>query len=409
MSRNGKFRIAVRNFGPFESAIRKQWDCFEAEAQTGLTLEAESFDLHALQDTLFTQHGLARGDWDVAFLNTDWVAAVHESQPVVNLAEHLEDAPPEQYPRDWSPSLLRLQNVEGFVVGLPYHDGPECLLYRKDLFENPEEQQAYRKQFGVPLRVPETWPEFRQVARFFQRPGQGLYGTVFAAFPDGHNTVYDFLLQLWTRGGELFDKAGRIRFETPEAMDALQFYRSMLDGSAAHPDCLTMDSVKSGLAFAAGEIAMMVNWFGFGVMCETFAGSQVKGAVDIAPVPRGEGGSPISLNVYWFLSIAAGSPHRDIAYRFLRHCLSAKMDKLLTLDGATGCRKSTWNDPDVNGIIPFYNRLESLHANARELPRLVRWPKIAAVIDELVSALTQTDIPVPQLVREADKKASGIV
>jgi multiple sugar transport system substrate-binding protein len=259
------------------------------------------------------------------------------------------------------------------------------------------------------LRVPETWNEFRQVARFFQRPDQRLYGTVFAAFPDGHNTVYDFLLQLWTRGGELFDEAGKIHFETPEALDALQFYRGMLDGSAAHPDCLMMDSVKSGLAFASGEIAMMVNWFGFGVMCETFAASRVKGVVDIAPVPRGEAGSSISLNVYWFLSIAAGSPHRDVAYRFLRHCLAAKMDKLLTLDGATGCRKSTWNDAEVNGVIPFYNRLESLHANARELPRLASWPKIASVIDGLVSALTQTNTPVPQLLREADKKASGIV
>src|SRR6185312_16083518 len=183
----------------------------------------------------------------------------------------------------------------------------------------------------------------------------------------------------------------------------------MLDGSASQPDCLTMDSVKSGLTFAAGDIAMMVNWFGFGVMCETFAESRVKGMVDIAPVPRGDAGSSVSLNVYWFLSIAAGSPHRDIAYRFLRHCSSAKMDKLLTLDGATRCRKSTWNDAEVNGIIPFYNRLESLHANARELPRLASWPKIAAVIDGLVSALTQTNTPVPQLVREADEKASGIV
>jgi multiple sugar transport system substrate-binding protein len=408
VSRNRTFRIAVRNFGPFESAIRKQWHCFESEAQSGLTLEAESFDLHALQDTLFTQQGLVRGDWDIAFLNTDWAASVYESQSVVNLTPYLESTPPEGYPGDWSPSLLRLQNVDGFVLGLPYHDGPECLLYRKDLFENPNEQRAYNEQFGAPLRVPETWNEFRQVARFFQRPERRFYGTVFAAFPDGHNTVYDFLLQLWTRGGELFDETGKIRFETSEAIEALQFYREMLDASAAHPDSLKMDSVKSGLAFASGEIAMMVNWFGFGVMCETFHGSRVKGVVDIAPVPRGEAGSSVSLNVYWFLSIAVGSPHRDTAYRFLRHCLSAKMDKLLTLDGATGCRKSTWNDPEVNSIIPFYNRLESLHANARELPRMASWPKIAAITDDLVSALTQTNTPVLQLVREADKKASAI-
>ena len=49
-----------------------------------------------------------------------------------------------------------------------------------------------------------------------------------------------------------------------------------------HPDCREMDSVKSGLAFAAGEVAMMVNWFGFAAMCEMIPESRVKGRVDVA-------------------------------------------------------------------------------------------------------------------------------
>ncbi|MGH9583626.1 MAG: extracellular solute-binding protein [Bryobacteraceae bacterium] len=379
-------------------------------ARTGLTPEAEAFDLHALQETLFAQRGLAEGRWDVAFLSTDWIAAARESQCVMDLTPFLQGDPPERYPQDWSQSLLRLQSVGGSILGVPYHDGPECLIYRKDLFSDSTERQAYQKRYGVPLDVPRTWSEFEQVARFFQRPDRRLYGTAFAAFPDGHNTVYDFLLQLWTRGGELFDHAGQIHFETAEAIEALRFYRSMLkDGSVIHPDCREMDSVKSGLAFAAGEIAMMVNWFGFAVMGETFAGSRVKGNVDVALVPAGKNTPSVSLNAYWVLSIATGSARREIAYRFLRHCLSAQMDKLLTLEGATGCRKSTWNDTEVNACIPFYNRLESLHANARELPRLTCWPKIAAVIDDLLAALIETEIPILQLVREADKKASGII
>lgn len=252
----------------------------------------------------------------------------------MDLTPFLRRDPPEDYPCGWSESLLRLQNVNGAILGLPYHDGPECLIYRTDLFNNPAEQHAYQEQHGVPLRIPHTWGEFEQAARFFQRPRQRLYGTAFAAFPDGHNTIYDFLLQLWTGGGELFGQTGEIHFDTPEALEALRFYRSMLqDESPVHPECREMDSVKSGLAFAAGEIAMMVNWFGFAVMGETVDSSRVKGKVDIASVPRGEGASSVSLNAYWVLSIAAGSPHRELAYRFLRHCLSAPMDKLLTLGG----------------------------------------------------------------------------
>lgn len=59
----------------------------------------------------------------------------------------------------------------------------------------------------------------------FTRPRVGLYGTAFAAFPDGHNTVYDFRLQLWTRSGELFDDSGDMLLDTREARDALDFCR----------------------------------------------------------------------------------------------------------------------------------------------------------------------------------------
>ena len=405
MKRDQTFRVAIRKFDPFESAIRKQWAAFEAFAGTRLTLDAQAFDLHGLTDALFERKGLLLGDWDVAFINTDWIASLHASKAVFDLAPLLEKDPPDDFPNGWTPSLLRLQQIDCSVLGVPYHDGPECLIYRKDLFEDPKEQRAYQERFGGPLRVPRTWQEFYQVAQFFQRPENGLYGTAFAAFPDGHNTVYDFLLQLWTRGGELFDRSGRIQLDTPQAIHALAFYRSMLeDASAVHPQCREMDSVKSGLAFAAGEIAMMVNWFGFAAMSETLADSRVKGRVDIANIPQAESGPSTSLNIYWILCIAAGSPHREIAYQFLRHCLAAPMDKLLTMEGGIGCRRSTWNDPDVNRAVPFYKRLENLHLNAREIPRLPEWPHVASVVDELVSKVIQTRKPVDQLCREAQAR-----
>jgi multiple sugar transport system substrate-binding protein len=409
VKREESFRIAVRKFDPFESAVRKQWDAFEVQTRTELVLDAQAFDLHPLVETLFTVDGLRRGDWDVAFLNTDWIASANASGSVLDLAPFLRDLPPDGYPDGWSDSLLRLQDIDGRVIGLPYHDGPECLIYRKDLFEDPKQQLAYQTAFGVPLEPPRTWDEFHRVARFFQRPDEGLYGAVFAAFPDGHNTVYDFLLQLWTRGGELIDDAGRIQFDTAESREALGFYRSMLqDDSAVHPGCREMDSVKSGLAFAAGEVAMMVNWFGFAAMCETLPESRVKGRVDIANVPHAAGGHSTSLNIYWLLSIPAGCVHTEIAYAFLRHCLSRQMDKLLTLEGAIGCRRSTWGDPQVNKTIPFYNRLDDLHANARELPRRADWPEIASIIDDLVLQSIQTDKSANKLLRAAAKKAQGL-
>jgi len=273
--RNKTFRIAVRKFSPFESAIPKQWQSFDAEAKTGLQLEPVALDLEPLHRQLFSEFGLATGSYDLAMISTDWLAEANASLALVDLSPYLASSPPEGYPDAWSESLLRLQRFGDRVLGLPFHDGPECLIYRRDLFEDEAEQSRFREHFGEPLTVPRTWDEFRRVARFFTRPDQELYGTVFAGYPDGHNTVYDFCLQLWSLGGELFDANGRMLLDTPQACDALEYYRSIFhDESAIHPGSVTFDSVRSGMAFAAGEVAMMVNWFGFAAMSETIEESR---------------------------------------------------------------------------------------------------------------------------------------
>jgi multiple sugar transport system substrate-binding protein len=195
-----------------------------------------------------------------------------------------------------------------------------------------------------------------------------------------------------------------LRLDTPQAVEALEFYRLMLDDKeAVHPASRDMDSVKTGYAFANGEVALMVNWFGFAAMAQTIPESRVKRCVGVAEIPHAEGCTGTSLNIYWVLAIAAGSPHREIAWRFLRHCASPAMDKLLTLEGAIGCRKSTWMDEDVNRVIPFYRRMEDLHAHAREMPGRADWPHIDEVIDKMVMETIDSREPVKTIVERAQR------
>jgi multiple sugar transport system substrate-binding protein len=403
--REQTFRIAVRKFEPFESSLARQWERFEQRHHTTLQLEAVPLDLHPLHESLFVNRGLQSGQWDAALISTDWLSEAAESGALVDLAPYLEEAPPEGYPEAWSDSLLRLQRFDDRVLGLPYHDGPECLIYRKDLFANLEERDRFAQQYGEPLTVPQTWEQFYRVARYFTRPRKSLFGTVLAAYPDGHNTVYDFCLQLWTRGGDLFEDSGRIRLDTPEAREALDFYRTLMkDTSAIHPESQRFDSVKSGFAFAAGEVAMMVNWFGFASMSETIPQSKVRGCVGVAPIPSG-GGPRASLNAYWVLGLATGSRHREVASKFLSHCAGPEMDKLLTMQGGIGCRKSTWSDAEVNSRIPFYHCLEELHAEARELPRRSNWSQLAAVMDGMVQDAIHTGEPTASILQRAQRLA----
>lgn len=408
-ARQPPFRIAVRQFEPFTRAMEREWTRFCAQEGLDLELEAVSLDLPPLFDALYAQQGLRDGVWDIAFCPTDWLALFQAEDLLLDLAPYVAAHPPPDFPAGWVPSLRQMQVFDDRILGLPYHDGPECLIYRQDLLADPQHQRAFAERFGRPLAVPRTWSEFVDAARYFHDPDAGLYGTTLAAFPDAHNTIYDFHLQLWTRNGSALTADGAVRLVSPEAAAALEFYRALInDASLMHPRARELDSVQSGLEFAAGRIALMVNWFGFAGMCETIPDSQVKGQVAIDTIPSLTGRESASLNVYWILGIARGCARPELAYRFLRHCASPAADKALTLDGGIGCRRSTWEDADVNRQIPFYRDMETLHAVARELPRLPQWHQVTGIIDELVLAVIDAPTPVAELTRNAQRRIEAL-
>lgn len=407
MNKNDVFRIAVRKFGPFESAMQKAWDQYCLSSGCGLKAELVPLDLHELHESTLISNGLKNGDWDVAHINTDWLYEGFTSGAFEDLTPFIGQQPPAGFPEGWSKSLLASQQFNGQTLGLPFHDGPECLIYRKDLFEDKGEQERYLAQYGKALAVPQTWEDFVEIAHFFNRPDQNLFGSVFACYPDGHNTVFDFCLQLWSRGGSLVDKQGKVDVSSAAAIKALEFYRTVVkDTDAVHPGSAGYDSVRAGAAFAAGEAAMMINWFGFAAVCEVDPESAVKAKVEVAPIPAVEGNTSASLNVYWLYTIGAGSRNKQIAYDFIRFAVNEANDKQLTLEGGIGCRISTWKDVEINQVIPYYHKLEQLHKGAKTLPRKSNWAEIALLIDEMVLNVLNSDKPVTEIVKAAQLKVN---
>lgn len=400
-----KIRIAVRKFDPFETTLQKLWDLFCLKYNIAVEAEMVPLELHDLYEETITNKGLKNGKWDIAHINTDWIFDAVNQKAVLDLTSLISQNPPQDYSEGWHNSLLHLQQINNGTYGLPFHDGPECLIFRKDLFGNNTEKENFKKQFGYELNPPKTWDQFVQIAEFFNRPEENFYGCIFANFPDGHNMVFDFCLQLWTRGGSLLNAENKIDINNPASIQALDFYRTLVNNKkAVHPKSKNFGSVEAGMAFAEAQAAMVINWFGFASMCEVIDESKVKGKVDIAELPCDVNHKTASLNVYWLYTIGIGSKNKALAYDFLRFATTPKSDKLLTNEGGIGCRKSTWTDTEINKTIPYYHKLEMLHENALTLPQTPIWPKVTELIDQMVLKAIESDIPSQKLIEETQNE-----
>ncbi len=378
-------RIAIRSFTDFESALAAQLAAYR-ELHPELQVEFVPHDMRSLEDAVLGADGLRSGAWDLAIFTTDWIGAAINTAALENLTPWMQSDPLPDWPEGWPASLREpLRQGDDFYC-IPWHDGPECLIYRKDLFENPEEQQAFAAQYDRELKPPITWEAFHETARFFTRPSQSdqgpLYGTLFAACPDGHNTLYDLVLQVWSRGGELCSAEGLPTLNAPTVVEALDYYRNIIsDPNACYPNASCIDSISSGDVFLSGQIAMMANWFGFAARSNG-PGSPLKDKLALAPIPGGQPGQTASLSTYWVIAIGTGSQFKPSAYQLLRHIASAASDRLTTQHGAVGVRLSTWNDSEIIELIPIYAQLEQLSASARTLPFCEDLPKLAEIVNQ---------------------------
>jgi multiple sugar transport system substrate-binding protein len=396
-------RIILRNYSDFENALAEEARLFETH-HPGTKIELISVGIHELHHSAIIEGGLRDGHFDLALLVTDWLAEAHAAGALENLQHWQQLIPLHDWPGGWPRSLVQPLLFGDHLSSIPWHDGPECLVYRNDLFEDPATRASFRSQFFRDLAPPSTWEEFEQTARFFTDPSKGRYGTVFAAFPDGHNTLYDFALQLWSRGGELIDSTGRPYLTTPIALSALEFYRRIVrDPSLCHPHSPQLDSTQSGDLFLAGEVAMMVNWFGFAARAGR-QGSPLAGKVAIAPIPAANSSSPVSLSVFWALAMGRGSRRKELAWQFLRYVASPERDLGITRHGAVGTRLSTWRDRALQARIPVYREVEAISLGARQLPSEPAMACFASIIDQVITRALTTSEPSAAILEAAQRE-----
>ncbi|MFC7020789.1 MULTISPECIES: ABC transporter substrate-binding protein [Haloarcula] len=406
-------RFVGRPFEGFEHALQRQMDSFTASVDADVTFEREHRPLPEIHEELVATGDIADGTYDLLLCLSDWLPMLADAGYLRPIDGSLESDPPVDWPDGWAASLRELMAYEGTTYGVPYHDGPEIFHYREDCFESVVEQRAFRAEYGRPLSVPRTWDEFLEVAEFFTRPDEDMWGTVVAAKPDGHNDVYDFCIQLWSRGGRLLDDDGLPAFDSPEGRAALQYYHDLIhEHEVVPPESLEMESVETGQFYADGKAAMMWNWSGFGAMAEA-PDSDVFGRTNYGLIPRADSdaGEHTSLTVTYGLTVPSGSEHADLAYDFIRHAASPENDLVTTREGASGTRFSTWRDPEILRENSFYSMVEEVNTGpVNTLPRIPEYVDLNEILDEMVeAAVVERSVPVEEAIADASERAERLL
>lgn len=203
------------------------------------------------------------------------------------------------------------------------------MMYRRDLFENADEQAAFMEQYGRELRPPETWDEWLEVGEFFTRDaGETLAGqTLSEAFYGSAEFARRSFSWAWfmnraaSAGVGYFDENMNPLINSPESVAALQ---NMIDSLQNAPaDVLNFGYDELRDIFIQGRAAMVVQWTDVPKKAADPAQSSIVGNVGVGRVPGTQVGDEIIhrslMPVGRVVAVAADSDVPEAAYCVAKH------------------------------------------------------------------------------------------
>ena len=407
-------------------AIKLAIPDFKAETGIDIMLDSQPYD--ALQQKVFAELAVDSPHYDVIIVDTPWTPALtgkleplsaYLTNQTLNdvsdpaLDDFIEKVffdtavynPTSSHLQFPDPSVVDVEAItgQGFeIYGLPLQANALVAMYRTDLFQNADEMAAFESQSGRALAFPETWDEFTEVAKFFTRPDKNLYGTTLMP-GNGDWATDDFktLLAAWGGNGYMVSDYFTLAFNSPEGVDALTYYASLINEQKVTPPGVTSFSWDdASAAFTSGLTAIGMNYH-----TEELT-PDVQGNITYALVPEKVARGPHFGT--WMLSVNKASQNKEWAYRAANWFTSGPTQTKMLAAQLHPSRKSVYEaaktDENAKKFGNFYDILGQSLALGVGRPRLTNYGAVDKEIWVAVnSAATGSTTPKDALQSAADK------
>jgi multiple sugar transport system substrate-binding protein len=406
------------------TALQSRIDAFENEF--GISLEVDTQPYDALQQRVFSEFASSSDYYDIVVVDTPWASALvnnleplssyltndqlNSSSPAIEdfIAKVFYDTtvynssnPILEFPDPSAvPDVENITSAGFDIFGLPIQANVAIMAYRKDLFEDPDQQAAFKAEFGRDLTVPSNWDEYAEVAEFFTQPELGIYGTtVMAGVGDWSTDDFKTLLASFGGDGKLVSDDLSLAFDSPEGLRALNYYRSLISSGVVPPGSTSASWTETAEIFDAGLTAMTINYHSLALA------DGVEGEIGYAPVPSDVGAGPHFGT--WMLSINKYSANKDWAYRAISWLTSSEQQIAMTESKLHPTRVSVYNA--VAPESEFYATLGDSLAVGVGRARLTNYMEVSNAVAVQVNRAASGDATPEQAIEEMVRSVTAVL
>ncbi len=328
------------------------------EEETGIRINVVQEPWGSFYDRAFAEFAAGGDSFDMIVGDSQWLGQGSEQGHYVELTDFMKDEGIDQtvtpatltYYGEYPPGSGRYwaYPTEGDAVGW---------AYRKDLFENPEEMAAFEDQYGYPLDVPETWQQLMDIAKFFTRPDEGLYGAAIYTQKDYDGATMGYENVMFSFGARWQDPETNEVLgvaNSPQAVAALEYYRELYQ-CCSPPGMSNAFFQETNDAYISGQAAMAMNYFAFLPALASEAINPTAATTGFFSNPVGpEGASFSALGGQGLSIVSYASPERQQAAKdFIRWFAQEEIQREWAALGGYTCNINVLASPEFLEVNPY--------------------------------------------------------
>ncbi|MEP6660196.1 MAG: sugar ABC transporter substrate-binding protein [Acidimicrobiales bacterium] len=307
-----------------------------------------------------------KGAYDVAQFDNTFLAAFGAAKVMTPLDDYLAKSSAYDI-ADFSQGQQDYGKYGGSTLGLTLSTEPMIQWYRTDIYD------------ALGLKPATTWDEFKSNAEKVKAAGKGDG----ALIDFGPAATWWWMTLVWSFGGKLYDDNLQPTVNTPEAVKATEYMKSLLP--LAPEGALSVDGDGVTGKFISQDIGAMIQYSGYYGFMQDPKTNKYVGKIGTAKMPMGT--ADITHLAGWNIGIPADSKNKDAAWKFLEFVLGkANAINFLNAGAAAIGRESITSNADLVAKEP-YLKLLNIPSTSRieRYPQLKVWPEMDKAIQDTIT------------------------
>ncbi|HSJ88548.1 MAG TPA: ABC transporter substrate-binding protein [Anaerolineales bacterium] len=279
------------------------------KANPDIKVEIEYVAYDALHDKITTAMASNPPAYDVFLVDDIWYAEFAKAGYVLDVTDRVSKETHDKiFPAAWD-----ITTVNGKIYGMPWLLDEKYFYYNEDMLK--------QAGFDAP---PATWEELLSQAKVLKDKGIVEYPLVWS-WGQAEAAICDWVVLLYGNGGSLVDDKGAPAFNNDIGVKTLEWMVKTIDDGYTNPSSISYVEEDVRNVFSQGKAAFALNWvYMYDLVNLQKDQSQVAGKIKMALIPAFEGSSvqSASINGSMGFSVAATSPNKDAAWKYIEFLTS---------------------------------------------------------------------------------------